>query len=386
MPEHHAVLSPSASERWIQCPASVRMASLIPKPAENVSSPYAREGTTAHTVAELAARCYVLSEITERQFKVRAGKAMKGISQADQEDMIRHGQEYAAHLLERMEAHPHSRLLLEQRLPTGIPDCWGTSDAVIVAVDVVEIWDYKYGLGIQVYAEDNPQLKLYGLGALEEYGDILGTTETVRIGIFQPRLDHTDHWDISAEDLRAWRDSIIPIAEEALGDNAHFAPSEEACRFCPAAGECRARMEAATSEDFGTDPDLLTAEEIADLLHKIPEIVNFCKAVEAVALRKAYSDGVPLPGWKVVLSGGRRYIVDQEAALEALHSAGFTTDQVAQVKLKGIGELEKLLGKDTFAAVLGTLSPKSPGNPSLVTEDDRRPAISPTIEAAKDFS
>src|SRR5690606_4741334 len=162
-------------------------------------------------------------------------------------------------------------------------------------------------------------------GALEEYGDVLGYTELVRVTIFQPRLDSLSTYDILPDDLRAWRDELRPVADEALNDpDARFGPSEEACRWCPAAGLCRARLEAACATDFGDDPDLLTDEELSEVLGRLDFIKAWCAAVEDSALHKAYSEGHPIPGWKVVMSGGRRGITDDAAAIEALIKAGYT--------------------------------------------------------------
>jgi hypothetical protein len=363
------------------------MEALIPRLAESsISSPYAQEGTIAHTVAELSARHHILGEITEAELDKGIRRATAGLEQDDIEDMKRHALSYVDLLRARLAVHKHSQLLLEQRLPSGVRECWGTSDAVIVSLEHIEVVDYKYGTGIIVWPDDNPQLKLYGLGALDTFGDVLGETRVVRLTIHQPRLDHTSSWEIEADRLREWRDEVAVIAEEALGDDAHFGPSEEACRFCPAAGECRARMEAATAVDFGTDPDLIAPDEMAELLRQIPEIEAFCSAVKDTALRKLYSDGQEIPGWKVVMSGGRRAISDHAAALEALHAVGYENDEVAVVKVKPIGELERLLGKDVFDRVLGSLAPKGKGSPSLAPEDDPRPSVTPNTEAQKEFS
>lgn len=359
---------------------------MVTRPVESSGgSLYAMQGTIAHTVAELSARHHILGEITKAELDKGIRRVTAGLEPDDIEDMRRHALAYVRLLEARLAVHPYSQLLLEQQLPSGIPECWGTSDAVIVSMEHIEVIDYKYGVGIMVWSEDNPQLKLYGLGALDTFGDVLGETRLVRLTIHQPRLDHTSSWEIDAEELRAWRDEVARVAEEALGDDAHFGPSEEACRFCPAAGECRARMEAATSADFSTDPDLISPDEMGELLNEIPQIEAFCAAVKDTALRKLYSDHQEIPGWKVVMSGGRRAIKDHAAALEALHQVGYDNDEVAVVKARPIGELERLLGKDVFDRVLGSLALKGDGSPSLAPEDDPRPAVSNITDAQKEF-
>lgn len=393
-PSEHAVLSPSSAERWLSCPASVRVGEKLPKQSD---SPYAAEGTLAHALAEIELS-FALGKITTRQYngRMRAWLAESKIIGDDLLDMKGHVRTYTDLVLERVALFPNSAILLEQRVPTGVPTCWGTSDTVIVSPIHVEIIDLKYGVGVPVSSLGNPQLRLYGVGALEAYGDLLGEAQVVRLTICQPRLDSVSTEELTAEDLRAWRDSILPIAKEALGDNARFGPSETACRWCPAAGVCRARVEKLTQEDFGSNPDLVTNEELAALLEQLPEIRQWVDAIEVAALNKAYSLGEHLPGWKVVMSGGIRVVRRTTEAIEALESAGFErSDVVKPESLKGIGDLEKLiksrtlgLKKDaTLESVIGhELVEKTPGKPAMAHEDDRRPAVNPDTEARKEFS
>ena len=389
----HANLSPSASERWIQCPASVRVEAAYPQGEDSI---YAAEGTKAHALGELEASL-AFGQITDRQYRGRYKKWLLTEPVLDEEDLLdmhRHIAAYVALIVERKAMYPHSQVLFEQRVKTGIEQCWGTADTVIVSPEHVEVIDLKYGQGVGVVAWGNSQLRLYGVGALEMFGDVLGDTQVVRSTVFQPRLDSTSTEEMTAVDIRAWRDELIPIADEALNNpNAHFGPSETACRWCAAAGECRARMEKMTKEDFGTKPDLLTVEELGDLLEKTADIKSWCTAVEDTALRKAYSEQVAIPGWKVVLSGGIRKVTDQAKAIEVFESEGYTRDEVALLKLKGIGDLEKLIkartlgpkGDATLESVLGPLVEKSPGKPAIVHEGDPRQAINPDGEAQKDF-
>jgi hypothetical protein len=288
------------------------------------------------------------------------------------------------YLRHRLDENPGAQLLLEQKLPTGVPDSFGTSDAVIVSPTLVESVDYKYGLGVKVEAEENPQLRLYGIGALEAYGDLLGEVEVVRLTIFQPRLDHLAMEQLPAAELRAWRDSIIPIAESALGPDAPFGPSETACRWCPASGQCVAQTEYATLRDFGVKPDLMDVNELAEALDQIPLIKAWCAAVESYALNRVYSEGNPIPGYKVVMSGGRRSVADPAGLVVAALEAGYSQDDVAVMKPRGIGELEKVLKAD-FDRVAAPYITKGNGSPSLVPESDKREAIDPDGQAAHDF-
>ena len=389
----HANLSPSAAERWIACPASVRVEATYPNSPDSV---YAAEGTKAHALGELEA-ALAFGLITERQYTGRYAKWLMTepvLLDEDLLDMQRHIAAYVALIAERAALFPHTQVLLEQKVSTGIEQCWGTADAVLVSPGHVEVIDLKYGMGIPVSAWGNPQLRLYGVGALEMFGDVLGDTEVVRVTVFQPRLDSTSTEELSATELRAWRDALIPLAAEALWSNkARFGPGEVACRWCAAAGECRARMEYMTQEDFGRKPDLLTVEELSELLDKVPGIRSWCEAVADTALRKAYSEGVAIPGWKVVMSNGNRVVTDQPAAIETFVELGFKTEEVVTTKLKGIGDLEKLIKAATLGpkrdatleSVLGDLVGKTPGKPALAHEGDARPAIAPNTEAQKDF-
>lgn len=380
----HATLSPSSASRWIQCPASIRMSEAVPK---GQSSAYADEGTAAHALAELMARHQILGSIGKVKYDraLAAWRKEYDILDEAEAEMAEHAQGYVDYLRARLDENDGAQLLLEQRLPTGVPDSWGTSDAVLVSPSFLESVDFKYGLGIRVEAVENPQLRLYGVGALEAYGDLLGNVETVRLTVYQPRLDHVAHEELAADDLRAWRDSIIPIAEEALGPDAHFGPSESACRFCPASGQCRAQMEWATARDFGVQPEILTPDELAAALDQIPGIKAWCSAVEDYTLHAAYSEGKVIPGYKVVLSGGKRSVKDHEGLIEAATALGYSRDEVAVVKARGIGELEKLL-KGDFDIVAAPFIKKGDGSPSLVPEDDKREAINPEGRAAEDFS
>lgn len=404
MPSDHAVLSPSDSARWISCPAAIRMDENLREQGllQDDGSSYALEGTIAHALGELEAG-HTFGLIGRKEYLIGLRKWRKEFDaqnypEGTLEEMKTHIRGYVALIAERMKRRPMSRVFLEQRLDTGVEKCWGTSDTVIVSPSHIEIIDLKYGAGVPVSAEGNPQLRLYGCGALDTYGDLLGETDLIVVTVYQPRVDSTSSEELHPDELRAWRDGVVkPAAGKALhSDNAPFGPSEKACRWCPAAGICRARIEKATREDFGdilaeetptpAPPETLTPEELGLALHRVPHIKAWCAALEATALETAYGHGREIPGWKVVMSGGKRYITDDEAAIQTLIDEGYEAAKVTNIKAKGIGELEKLLGKKAFADLLGRYVDKSTGRESLVPEDDKRQAISPGGEAAKDFS
>lgn len=364
------------------------MAENLPTPP---SSSYAEEGTAAHGLAELKARLHFgLGGFTKEDYLDElAAWEVTWPGYASHEDtmaeMHRHTDAYVELLAERVAAYPHGQVRLEQRLPTGLPQSWGTSDAVVVSPRHVEIVDFKYGAGVAVSAEGNPQLRLYALGALDTYGDVLGETEVVLMTVHQPRMDHVLTAEMTPEALREWRSRILPIAEEALGPDARFGPSEEACRWCPASGRCRAQVEAAFPDDL-KDPDLLSPEEVAAYADRLPELRVWMKAFEEAALTMAYSEGREIPGYKVVLSGGKRSVTRPDEAIEHLVGhLGWPREQVTKVSLRGIGELEKLMGKEEFAEALDPYIKPPEGKPALVPESDKRPSVNPNSEAAKAF-
>lgn len=350
----------------------------------SVDNEYTLEGTAAHALAEVEASTIASTPVRGQALRSARVRWRKEYPNADEAEMMPHVLAYVKLLKERLAVYPHSRLFLEQRMPTGIPECWGTSDAVIVSPEHVEIVDFKYGQGVAVSAEDNPQVRLYGAGALDTFGDLLGDVRLVLMTIFQPRLESVSTSEMTADDLRAWREEIVlPAAVEARGDNAHFGPSVDACRWCPAKGLCRAQMEAATAEDFSHSYDLLTLEELAAQLDRLPMVKQWITGVEDTALRLAYSEDKAIPGYKVVMSGGKRYVRDPEGAMEALAPL-YEAEQYCDLKVKGIGALESLL-KGQFDDVVGPYISKTEGKPSLVHESDKRKSINPNGQAASEF-
>lgn len=393
MPGEHARLSPSSAERWISCPASVQLSEKHRR--EETDSIFAREGTAAHALAELHGRL-AFDFITEDEFteavirwEEEFGDVFGPPTNSDREEMFEMSREYVRVVQNLASRYKYAQVSFEQRLATGVPQSWGTSDTVIVSPEAVHIVDFKYGKGVRVEAAGNPQLRLYASGALDTYGDLLGDTELVAMTVHQPRLGHTDTEEMSPEDLRAWREEIVlPAAKLALGpvDKAPFGPSEDACRWCPLAGACRARAEYIAEVDFGAEPELLDDSELAEILPRLKDMRRWSESVEKEALQRAYSEGREIPGHKVVLRGGRRIIKDQPYAIQKMIDAGYEAESVADLRTKSLSALEKLLGRPTFTEVLGDLITKTEGKPAVVPEEDSGVAVTAESRAAEDFS
>ena len=403
-PAAHAVLGPSGAHRWINCPGSVRVAAQITQDPASVSWA-AQEGTIAHALAEIEGRhAFGKSSREEYLLEYESWRTSTGLDLDAVGEMAAHIEGLINFLKGRMSLLSSPSILFEQRMSAGIDGVWGTSDVVIYDATTVEIWDLKYGMGHLVDPEDNEQLMLYGLGALDTYGDIIADTTTLVIGIYQPRISGgVRAWETTPDYVREWRESVArPAAALALSDHAPVVPSEKACTWCPARGECTARAKWVVGEDFGAPyvevqrPELLDEAEMSMVLDRIPAIEAWCKDVKDAAMTRLYTLGQEIPGYKAVRSGGRRGVADETAAIQTLIDAGYPAEEVATIKMKGLGELEKVIlrsqpgvKKDdrvTLDAILGDLIKKGEGSVSIVKDSDSRPAVNSLSEAVKDFS
>lgn len=383
----HALLSASGASRWIACTPSPRLEESF----ENKSSSFAEEGTLAHEFAEINLRM-LTDVITEKEYK----KAIEPLIEhklyggAEMELYIEKHTDYVLQqFTEAKRLTPDAVLLIEKKVDIThlIEEGFGTCDVIIIADGTMEVIDLKYGMGIRVSAEDNSQLKLYASGALEEY-EMLYDIHTVRLTITQPRMDSISSWEISTDDLIKWgQDVVKPKALEAYTGAGEQVVGEH-CHFCRAAPRCKAQLELAkaTAQKAFTDDEvqLISDEELIDMYAKIPLIKKWFDKVTDHLYQEAL-DGKKWEGYKLVDGQSRRGWLDEERALEILQTQKLKYRDLVSTKLKGIGDIEKLVGKKEFPVLLGEVVGFKKTAPSLVPESDKRPALG--IEQAKmDYS
>lgn len=373
-PVKHAVLSASSSHRWLNCNPSAR----LEQEFTDHETEAAAEGTAAHALCEHKLR------------KVLKMRSKKPISAYDCDEMDAYTDGYVEFVLEQLnEAKQNCSdplVLIEQKLDFScyVPDGFGTGDCLIVADKLLHIIDFKYGQGILVEAEQNPQMMLYALGALRLF-DSLYDIESVSMTIYQPRRENVSTWTISVSDLMNWAENTLkPKAELAYKGEGEYAPGNW-CQFCKAAVKCRARAEEKlqlAKYEFA-QPPLLSDEEIEEILGKLDDLTKWANEIAAYAQDAAVNHGKVWQGFKLVESRTNRKYTDEDAVIEAAHSAGY--QDIFKKSIISITEMERLMGKKTFAEILGGFVIKPQGKPTLVPVSDRRPAITST-GAEHDFT
>ena len=374
MPDVHAKYSPSHAAIWGTCTASLEAEAGIP----DKSSAYAAEGTLAHAIAELK----VLKKFTPMsltEYKNRLGKL-----KADplyQPEMDGYTDAYIDEITKVCHAFPQKPYVVaEKRLHMEhiVPDCFGTADCVVICGDALHIFDFKYGKGVAVSADHNPQMRLYALGAVLEYALLFGEPKTVTTHIVQPRLDNFDSEEMQLAELTGWGADLKHKMENALLYGTEFVPGEH-CRFCKAKSICRARAESLLTLEEPKSRmergEALTDAEIGDILLRAQTLENWVKGLEEYAQTKLLSGG-EIPGWKLVEGRSVRTITDTDKAFGVLTSSGYDSDLLYERKPLGLTALEKLCGKKHLTELIGDYIQKPAGKPTLAPVSDKRKAFS----------
>lgn len=386
MPDVHAKLSASGAHRWMACTPSANLEGQFP----DKTSEFAEEGTLAHSLAELILR-YNNNELTKKTFSTRLNKLKQ--DPLYNQEMQEYIEDYTRMVWEQFNeakaSCPDAQALFEQRLDFSdyVPDGFGTGDVVIIADDLVQVIDLKYGKGIGVSATGNPQLKLYGLGAYLEHS-MLYDIRRIKMTIIQPRLDNISTEELTAEELLDWAETKVkPKARMAMDGEGDFCVGDH-CRFCKAFAVCRAQkdyqMELA-KYDF-VDAKLLENSEIGEVLSRMDALVKWAEAIKDYAFDQALNHGVQFAGWKLVEGRSTRTYVDETRVRDALVTAGYTNDEIfKKPELLGITAMEKLVGKKKFIDLLSELVDKPKGKPALVPETDKRPPLDTVEKMKEDF-
>lgn len=354
----HALLSASSAHRWLACPPSAVAAEAYP--AQDTD--FTREGTLAHEIAEAYARDPGLVSHSAERLQPEMVECAKGYSDYIQE----------------LTKSDDAIVLLEQRVDFSpwVPDGFGTCDCILIQGDTLTIIDYKYGVGVAVSAVDNPQMKLYALGALNDYGIALDVSK-VEMHIYQPRINNISVDSLTVSELLEWAETVVkPTAETACKGEGQYTAGEH-CKFCPHAGRCRQLTKICTeyveTHSLRVAVPVLAPHEVAEVLAMEPLVALWLKRVKAQALTTLL-DGGEVPGYKVVEGKlGNRKWVDELQVAEKLQAEGYQLNDITETKLLSPAAMDKSIGKKKVAELLDSLIDRAPGAPTVVPASDKRP-------------
>lgn len=380
----HALLSASGASRWLNCTPSARLEEKFEESSPSSTSVYAEEGTLAHEFGDINLR-KAAGQITKKVYDAEIKKLRAHELYTD--EMEGEVDKYVTYVLETLAVARQSTsdavLMIEERLDFShlVEQGFGTGDAGVIANGVAEIIDLKYGKGIRVSAEENPQLMLYASGALRGF-ELLYDIHTIRMTIVQPRLDHISSWEISVKDLIKWGEQTVKPAATKAYSGKGLQKAGDHCKWCKVKAMCAtlaAKNVALARHEF-KDPHLLTEKQLIEVFAQIPMLQDWANAVGDHLLAEALK-GKQWPGYKVVEGKSQRKWIDEKGVVKTLMEKKYTADQFMVSKLAGIPAIEKLIGKKEFPGVLGSLVVIPPGKPTLVPASDKRPAMG--IEQAK---
>ena len=388
----HAVLAPSSAKRWLACPASARLEDKEP----GRETAYTKEGTLAHA---FAADCLEFLKATQaRAVELNAPSiciekcehecSNAGLLEAADEIVAVVWDNYVRlvweDFLEAKKADKDAEIYIEKAfsLDRFVPESFGSADAVVTYGDTLRVYDLKYGKGVRVSAKENPQMRLYALGAYFSVCELYDT-RNIRATIIQPRLGAVSTEELRTEVLLAWAiKELKPKAELAYRGDGPAMPGEH-CKFCRVAHKCKALADFC-AETAQTDAETMNEAETAEMLAKIPVMESFIEAMKSRTLEAALN-GTRYPGFKLVEGRSVRKIGDTAAAVARLAEKFEPGSYLKPQELKTITELEKVFTKKGFAELLGDLVIKPAGKPALVPDSDPRPELNSAANEYNDI-
>lgn len=383
---NHAFLSPSSSERWLACTPSAKLEALEPFQPPSV---YAAEGTEAHSLAEIKL-AYMLGKISVEEYDTRfeSFRINSNYYNAEFNDFVN---DYCVEVMtiikeDYKDQEVEVELEAKVEFTDIVPDGSGTSDVVIIGKSFVHVIDLKFGKGVAVSAIGNPQLRLYALGALKKYR-LKGVFTEARMTICQPRLYDISTDYVSVIDLNNWAVNFVkPRAELAIRGEGDLVSGEH-CKFCKRKGKCetlgqhqlaiaQAEFEAVVVEDNILEPKNMTPEMLSRVMFIAPKFIDWFNDVQKYVAQAMINEGLELPGYKLVEGRSTRVMTNPDAIAEILRTSGFAEDAYLEpVKLLGITNLEKNIGKKLFNELCSDYIIKPPGRPTVAPETDKRVAL-----------
>lgn len=378
----HALLSASGAHRWLSCTPSAKLEELFP----DSTSVYAEEGTLAHELCEIKVNKALLGMNTKsynsKLKKIKANELYKI-------EMDKYTEEYLEYIQEKVHSfdYPPS-IIVEKRVDFSsyVPKGFGTADCILLGDGELHIIDFKYGKGVEVSAEHNPQMMLYALGAYLEYS-FLFQIEAIKMTIVQPRIGNISEYSMLVEELLEWAElTVKPKAQMAWNGEGNFIAGEH-CKFCRAKASCRERARKnLEAEKFEMkEGPLLSPDEIGEALEKAIDLAKWAEDLKEYALSESLK-GNDIPGWKAAEGRGSRSFTDNELAIKKLKEAGIAEELLYERKQYTLAQIEKMVGTKDFKNIVGDLVIKNPGKPTLVVEADKRERITNKVTAAEDFA
>lgn len=378
----HALLSASGAHRWLSCTPSAKLEEQFP----DSTSTYAEEGTLAHELCEIKVNKALLGMPTKTYNSTL--KKIKG-NDLYQTEMDKYTDEYLDYILEKVHSFDSPPTVIVEKkvdFSSYVPEGFGTADCIILGDGELHIVDFKYGKGVEVSAEYNPQTMLYALGAYLEYS-FLFQIEAVKMTIVQPRIGNISEYSMLVEELLEWAELIVkPKAQMAWLGNGDYTAGEH-CKFCRARASCRERARKnLETENFELKKGpLLSPDEIGEALKKAIDLAKWAEDLKEYALAESLK-GNDIPGWKAVEGRGSRNFTDNDLAIKKLKEAGIAEELLYERKQYTLAQIEKMVGTKDFKKIVGDLVVKNPGKPTLVVDTDKREKITNKVTAAEDFA
>lgn len=375
MPNHkqraHALLGPSSAHRWLTCTPSAVLEDSFP----DTESEAAREGTLAHEICEIKLKHFFHIDgiDSERKKNLRVNKLKKNeLYRPEMDGYTDDYLDYVRSLALACSSAPTVLVEASLDLSAYVPESFGTVDCLMLQGNTLHVIDFKYGKGVPVSSEKNPQLMLYALGAYEMY-KIFYNIQLIELHIVQPRISNTSTYKLTINELKEFGEKVKEIAPIAFKGEGDFKPSEEACRFCRARTQCRARAmdNLKLFPEIEKKPPLITNAEVGEYLRQGADVASWLKDLQDYALSQCLA-GEEIPGWKAVAGRGSRDWTNQEEAFEKLKANGIDEALLFERKALTLAQVEKTVGKTNFESLVGDMVVKHQGKPTLVVETDKR--------------